>query len=374
MPSNAITVKAPALQHWAEQIFLRAGSSSQEAQLTAHHLVLANLSGHDSHGIGMVPRYIDSWLAGGLKLNQTIRLESDFGAMISVDGGHGMGQSVTYQAMNLAIERAKQFGVCVMGLHNSHHLGRVGHWAEQAIAAGMVSIHFTNVNSPAWVAPFGGTQGRMVTNPFTVGVPRPGREPLLLDFATSTIAHGKARVAYNKGVTVPPGALIDHAGQPTLEPKVLFEDPIGALTAFGGHKGYALAVMCEILGGGLSGGRTLRPETVPDTPAIWNHMLAIVFDPAKMGSLERFESEVSAFEQWNRSAKTAVGVDKIRMPGDTERESQAARGLHGIPIDAGTLAQLDQAAVHVNAAPRVNGHDAKALAPVGLASALALAN
>jgi hydroxycarboxylate dehydrogenase B len=337
------TSVAPAkLEQWVQNLLLSMGSHATEAQQGAHHLVLANLSGHDSHGVGMVPRYVDSFLAGELKLNQSIRIATDHGAMLSVDGQQGLGQSITYQAMELAIARTRTHGLCVMGLHNTHHLGRVGHWAEQAIAAGLVSIHFTNVNSAAAVAPFGGAQGRMVTNPFTIGVPRQGAEPLLLDFATSTIAHGKVRVAHNKGEQVQAGALIDAQGRPTTDPSVLFSTPMGALTAFGGHKGYALAVMCEILGGALSGGHTLRPDTIPDSPAIWNHMLTIVLDPAKLGSLERFEQEMTAFEHWNASAALAPGVDKIRLPGAPEREYRAKRA-NAIEIDAGTAAQMDEA-------------------------------
>jgi hydroxycarboxylate dehydrogenase B len=195
----------------------------------------------------------------------------------------------------------------------------------------------------------------MVTNPFTIGVPRRGAEPLLLDFATSTIAHGKVRVAHNKGEQVQAGALIDAQGNPTTDPAVLFSTPMGALTAFGGHKGYALAVMCEMLGGALSGGHTLRPETIPDSPAIWNHMLTIVLDPAKLGSLDRFEQEMTAFEEWNASAALAPGADKIRLPGEPERDYRTKRAK-AIEIDAGTVAQMDDAVKKLRARGLADAH------------------
>ena len=340
-------IKPEALHRWVTDLWLAAGSSATEANLTADHLVEANLAGHDSHGVGMIPAYVNSWLHGGLQLNQTVQVVSDMGAMVTLDGMDGMGQSMAFQAMNLAIERARIHGSCVMGLRNSHHLGRVGHWAEQAMAQGMVAIHFTNARSQAVVAPHGASQARFVTNPFTVGLPRKNAPDLLLDFATSAIAAGKVRVAYNKQVDAPVDCLIDSDGQPTQNPAVLFEDPKGALLTFAGHKGYALAVMCELLGAALLGGTTMREATITNNFAVWNNMLTVVFDPSKMGDLMQFESEAARFESWVKSASLAPGNDKIRMPGETEQESRAARA-NGIPIDDGTLALLNHAADLVN--------------------------
>jgi uncharacterized oxidoreductase len=142
--------------------------------LTADHLVQANLSGHDSHGVGMVPRYVLSWQADALQLNQSVRVVHDGGSLLNLDGQCGMGQAVAEEAMALAITRAQQHGVCILGLHHSHHIGRVGHWAEQACRAGLIAIHFVNVLSSALVAPWGGRQARFGTNPFTIGVPVDG--------------------------------------------------------------------------------------------------------------------------------------------------------------------------------------------------------
>ncbi len=343
-------IPTQALHRWVVDLFRAAGSSDREATLTADHLVGANLAGHDSHGVGMAPRYVGSLLNGELQLNQTVSVVHDTGALVSVDGKRGMGQSVTHQAMEIAIGRARAHGVCVMGLRNSHHLGRVGHWAEQAIAAGLASIHFTNaVSNPPMVAPYGGTKARFLTNPFTVGIPRAGGEPILLDFATSAIAHGKVRVAYNKQVKVPPGCLIDRDGSATEDPAVMFEPPEGphgALVPFAAHKGYALAMVCELLGAALTGGETTQPENMTMKYAIWNNMLTIVFDPARMGTGDRFEQEARAFVQWVESAPLSGAVDRIMMPGDPERRSRAARAQQ-VPIDPGTMAQLDGAAAAV---------------------------
>jgi uncharacterized oxidoreductase len=343
------------MHRWMVDLWQRAGSSAREATLTADHLVGANLAGHDSHGVGMAPRYVKSWKVNELQLNQTVEVVVDNGPMITVDGRHGMGQSVTHQAMEIAIARAREHGVCVMGLKNSHHLGRVGHWAEQAIAAGMVSIHFTNaVSSAPMVSAWGGAEGRFLTNPFTVGIPRADGRPIVLDFATSAIAHGKARVAYNKKVRVPAGSLIDAQGQPTDDPAVMFEPPEGphgALMPFANHKGHALAMVCELLGAALTGGETMHPAHMQVKYAIWNNMLTLVFDPNRLGTGERFEQEARTFVDWVRSAKLSeVGreLGGILMPGDPERVSRDKRAK-AVPVDSGTLAQMDQASASVAA-------------------------
>jgi uncharacterized oxidoreductase len=252
--------------------------------------------------------------------------------------------------MEIAVDRARRHGVCVLGLRNAHHIGRVGHWAEQAVASGLVSVHFTNaVSAPAMVAPHGGAQARFLTNPFTAGFPGPGGEPIVLDFATSAIAQGKVRVAYNSKARAPPGCLIDAQGRATDDPAVLFEPeegPRGALVTFAGHKGYALAMVCELLGAALIGGPTTRPENMTMKHAILNNMLAIVFDPARLGPSGRFEIEARGFIDWVRSAPLTGAIDSILMPGDPERRSRKARA-QAIPIDGGTLSELDAASAAI---------------------------
>lgn len=367
MPQHLIPTSA--LHRWVSDLWLAAGSAPTESLLTADHLVGASLAGHDSHGVGMVPRYVNSWLANELQLNRHAAIVQDFGSMLTLDGQRGMGQAVAHEAMNLAIDRARQHGVCVMGLKHSHHIGRIGHWAEQAVAAGLVSVHFVNAVSKPIVAPHGGTQGRFLTNPFTVGIPVPGRPPVLLDFATSAIALGKVRVAYNKRVKVPAGSLLDPRGELTDDPAVMFPppgSPPGALVPFGGHKGYALAMVCELLGAALIGGETTRPAYSTMKHAIWNNMLTIVFDPRRMGTSEMFGDEFNAFVDWVQSAPLQRNTESIMLPGDPERASRAARA-ETMPIDSGTLAQMDDAAAAVLRAKGASPGPLSALASNGQA-------
>ena len=183
-------VNAKSLINVIHAIVKAGGSTDREAELVSTNLVEANLRGHDSHGVGMIPRYVESVSAGGLAVNQHVKIVMDTGALLTLDGLAGYGQVIGYEAMELGAERAKRSGVCLVGLSNAHHIGRSGLWAEQCIGHGRVPIHFVNVISRPIVAPCGGSDARHGTNPFCVGIPRAGHEPIVLDFATSKIAQG----------------------------------------------------------------------------------------------------------------------------------------------------------------------------------------
>ena len=222
-----LVFKRDPLERAIETIAAAGGSEPAEAKLVAENLVTANLTGHDSHGIGMMPRYVEALLEGGLKPNAQIEIKLDAASLVALDGLAGYGQSIGLQATSLAIERAKKHGVAIVALGNSHHLGRIGHWAELAVAQGLVSIHFVNVISFARVAAYGGADGRFGTNPVCIGIPLPGEPPFVLDMATSAVAQGKLRVAYNKGAKIPLGWLLDREGNPTDDPKWGVVQPFG---------------------------------------------------------------------------------------------------------------------------------------------------
>ena len=326
-----------------EAIVAAGGSNATEARLVAENLVTANLLGHDSHGIGMIPRYIDAVLEGGLAPNQHPKATVDTGALLALDGCKGYGQAIGRDAMQMAIERAQKHGTCVMTLGNSHHLGRIGAWAEMAVAAGFVSIHFVNVISHARVAPYGGRDARFGTNPCCIGVPLPGEQPFVLDYATSAVAQGKMRVAHNKGEKVPPGRLIDTEGHPTNDPRYAVVPPFGAMLPFGEYKGYGMAIACELLGGALTGGGTWHYEE-SSKQRVMNGMLAIVIDAKRLGTASAFEREARLFLDWLRKARPAPGFDRVRIAGEPEREMRAKRTRDGIPVDETTWEEIQRAA------------------------------
>jgi len=333
-------------------ILAAAGSAPQEAQTVADNLVLANLSGHDSHGVGMVPRYVDAVLEGGLTPNASAEVKLDGGSVLALDGRRGYGQVVGEQAMQLAIQRAQETGSCVMALANAHHLGRIGHFAEMAVERGLVSIHFVNVQSRPVVAPFGGGDGRYGTNPFCVGIPLAGRPPFVLDFATSRVAQGKMRVAHNEGRQVEPGTLIDEKGRPTTNPGVVVVPQpggmFGALLAFGEHKGYGMAVACELLGGALTGSGTWH-RPADNLRAVINGMFTIVTDPRKLGTKDSFEREALAFVDWLRQSPPAPGSEGVLLAGEPERRYRREREANGIAVDDQTWAEIVAAGGKVGA-------------------------
>ena len=331
-------------------IFIACGSSAQEAETVASNLVMANLSGHDSHGVGMLPRYVDAVLEGGLKPNAQVKNLLDIGSMLTLDGQRGYGQVVGEQAMQLGMSRARLHGSCIMALGEAHHLGRIGHFAEMAVAQGLVSLHFVNVMSRPTVAPWGGTDGRFGTNPCCIGVPLAGRAPFILDFATSRVAQGKMRVAHNQGKEVVPGLLMDEHGQPTTRPGVVVVPQsgglFGALMPFGEHKGSGLAVACELLGGALTGGGTWHQPSHTGR-AVINSMLTILIDPARLGTQASFESEALAFADWVQLSPPAPGVDAVQIAGAPERQARLQRERDGIEIDLITWQEIQAAATKV---------------------------
>ncbi len=337
-------ISADKLTAFIRQIFVTTGASAEFADEVAVHLVAANLKGHDSHGIGMTPAYVHNIRTDLLKVDAEAAVIRDNGAVMVVDGQFGFGQVVGRQAADIAIERVRDTGVVCMGVRNCHHLGRIGTYAEHCAAQGLVSLHMVNVvGHDPQVSPWGGRERRMTTNPFACAVPRGDAPPVVLDMATSAVALGKVRVAYNAGNQVPEGALVDHEGAPTTNPAVMYEEPFGALGPFGKHKGYGLAVMCELLGGALAGEWTAQPEN-HRSHHIVNHMFMCVVDPAAFGGVEKFQAEVDAMVDYLHSTTPAKGFDKVRVPGEPERESMALRQTEGIPIDDATWTGVLKAA------------------------------
>ncbi len=323
-------------------IFEAAGSSEREARAVADHLVDSNLVGHDSHGVIRVKSYLE-WIADGrVAPNQHAGIVRDRGSFVIIEGNFGFGQVVAREAMEIGIERCRTHGTCSIALRNAGHIGRVGAWAEMVAEQGLVSLHFVNTSGFALlVAPFGGIDRRLSANPIAAGFPVTGREPIIVDVATATVAEGKIMVAINKGEQLPDGAIIDGYGRPTRDPHAFYGDPPGAILPFGGHKGSALSVMCEIFAGALTGGGTTNPKS----PTAWrlvNNMFSLLIDPALLE--DGFDADVEQFSQWVLSARPVDPVRPVMLPGDVERATLEHRLSNGIPLDEATIAALNVAA------------------------------
>ena len=336
------TLPPHALHALTHLISRRMGSEEAEAAQVADHLVRANLAGHDSHGVGMLPTYVRLLHAGLLVPNQTAETVLDAGALLVIDARRGYGQRMANDAVDRAIARAKQLGACVLAFRNASHIGRIGTYAERAAAQGCAFTAFVNVADHHDVqATWQAAEPRLGTNPFCAAVPGPDGPAVMLDMATTTIAAGKARVAYNKGVPVPDGCLIDEAGNPTNDPTGFIRDHTGALRAFGTHKGSGLAVMCEIMAAAVAGGQGAFHEA---KGGVLNSMLATVIDLSKLGDPDKIAADIQSVKAHVKSARPGPGFDEVLTPGEPEKRYAAKRTEHGIEVDDTTWRDIRTAA------------------------------
>lgn len=339
-------IAAEVLVEWGERLFAAVGCPTLEASQIASNLVQANLFGHDSHGIGLATQYVENVASGDAVPGRAPRVVVDAGSMIALDGEKGFGQSVGEAAMTLAIDLAEAHGCAVVGLANTHHLGRIGYWGEQCAAAGLVSVHFVNVRSRPLVAPWGGSDARVSTNPFCVAIPH-APHPVVLDYATSAIALGKTRVALDRREPMPDGLLLDADGKPSNDPAVMWRERSGALLPFAQHKGWALSVVCEILGGALTGGHV---QDGTSTSPMLNSMLTLVFDPERLGSAQALPEEIERLAEWVKASPPRATSDGIFLPGEPERRTAAERSRDGIPMPHRTLEALARTAAGLGVA------------------------
>ena len=338
------------LRRLVHAMILAAGWTEAEAQETAEHLVLANLSGHDSHGVGMIPLYFQSLADGNLKPDAKGRIRTEAPPFLIIDGAVALGQPNARNSVDRACAIARDQGVAIVNLLDSHHIGRIGHYAEVAAAAGLISFFWVNVaGRPPIVAPYGAREARFGTNPHAIGVPVPGGDPLILDFATSRMAHGKARVALNKGEPVPPGYIIDGQGRPTTDPRHVFaqgltgDETLGALLPFGDHKGAGLSLIAELLSAGLMG--AARIDEKPEKSWIINSLFGVVIDPARLEPDERLRrSRIDSYLAFVHAAAPQDPAQPVLVPGEKERQMRAARAEIGIPLDDETWSQIVAAA------------------------------
>ena len=351
-----VSIPADQLAEFCARIFASVGSSAEEARAVAGSLVDSNLTGHDSHGVIRVPRYVAWVQSGDLVPNQTLESVADTPAFAVLDGRFGFGQILAPRAVDIGVEKAKAAGLAAVSLRNSGHVGRVGEWAERAAAAGLISIHFVNAAGSILVAPFGALERRLSTAPFCVGAPREGAPPLILDFATSLVAEGKVRVASKGGKPLPPDALIGTDGALSGDPALLYgplsaDNPgdhsqgAGAIRAFGEHKGSGLALMCELLGGSLTGNGATEPGR-----KFANGMFSLYVDPKLIDPAHVFDADMARYLQWFSSAQAIPGQE-VLTPGEPERRTRALRSAKGVPLPEEVWAAINATAREVGVSP-----------------------
>ncbi|MCI0701056.1 MAG: Ldh family oxidoreductase [Planctomycetia bacterium] len=343
------TFNAPTLTTFAQSLFEAAGVPAADASIVARSLVDANLCGHDSHGVMRIPQYIDFLRKGTYKAGVPLTVIHETPAVLAVDANWGLGQVQAYRLLDRLLPKAKSLGIAAGTLRNCGHTGRLGEYAEFAAREKMAL--FATVNSHGAgrrVAPPGGTEGRLSTNPICLGAPTSGA-PVVMDFGTSAAAEGKVRAQFQKKEPTPEGWLIDHTGKPTTDPGVLYAEPRGNIVPFGGaqaYKGFGLGLLLDLLCGGLSGG----PCSSPAFPIAGqgNAGVFVLFNPALFGGVDHFLKESDGLTSYVRSCPTCAGVPAITLPGDPERQAKEKRLVDGIPVPDGTWDLIAKSARELN--------------------------
>jgi uncharacterized oxidoreductase len=353
-----VTIKAGPLAEFVRDIFVQAGCSGAEGERIGKYLVSANLTGHDSHGVARVPRYLQWKTEGTVVADQNVKVVSETPVLAVVDGLHGFGQTVAPQAVAIGIDKCKAMGLSMVALRNAGHIGRVGDWAEMAAEAGLVSVHFVNASGSVLVAPFGGAERRLSTAPFCVGVPRHGQPPVVLDFATSVVAEGKVLVASQGGKKLPDDALISRNGKMSADPHVLYGDytamgprqsgkGTGAIRAFGEHKGSGLALICELLGGSLTGMKATGLGGEAGDRFRGNGMLSFYVNPVVVDPDGLFPEDVARYVTYFKTAKPVTPGGEVLTPGEPEQRTRQQRLQEGVPLPDATWASIVNAAREV---------------------------
>lgn len=324
---------ADQLRQLTTRIFEAIGTPPQSAAFIGNALVAANLTGHDSHGVIRILQYIEVVESGALDPKAEPEVVAVDGATLKVDGKWGWGQPAMQLATLRTIELARDYGIAIGVVERSFHIGRVAPYVETIARAGMIGLAMANAG-PA-VAPYGARTRVMGTNPIAWAVP--GNEedqPFALDIATAQIAEGKVRVARNKGVPVPPGAIVNIDGAPSIDPNDFYDG--GALMAFGGHKGSGFSILAQMLGRGLAG---MTQERLHGHRG-GNGPIVIAVDPTRFGPIELFREAVAGEAERVRQATPAEGFAEVLMPGDAEVREQARREVDGCPVDDTTWQAL----------------------------------
>ena len=310
------------------------------ARIVAEHLVDAELSGVTSHGIIRVPQYVKALQEGHVSLDAELTVTADHTGTAVLDGHGGLGQVMARRAMDVAIGKATECGVGAATLVNCSHTGRLASYALQAAEANMIGVVMVNPGGHGqWVAPFGGIAGRLGTNPLSIAAPTGNDTPIFIDMATCVAPEGKVRAWMVAGKELPEGWLRDAEGKPTTDPKDLYGPPRGALQPVGGHKGYGLALLIDLIAGALSGAGVC---TDPDAPleGKTDGVFLLAINVQSFCPLDHFHHLANQLVRHVKSSPSAPGFDEVLVSGELEGRQKTERLQTGIPIEEKTWATI----------------------------------
>jgi len=336
-PSSAndtFTVSASELLGLCQAVLQAVGTPADLAKTVSHSLVDANLAGHDSHGVQRLPIYVELVRSGQVRPAERPLTQKRNQATAEVDGAWGWGQPAAQLAVDVAIELALEFNVSAVTIARCNHIGRLGEYVERLALSGMAGLAMCNTG--AVVAPFGGRARMLGTNPFAFAAPGGESDPpMMIDFATASVAEGKLMLARAKNERIPSGSIIDSNGYPSVDPDAFYAG--GALLPFGAYKGYGMSVMVELLGGILSGGgASSSPSYGNGNGAILIALKIEAFRP-----LASFMAESGLLSSSLKRSPTADGFREVLLPGEPETMARRNRQSHGIPVPLRTWNEID---------------------------------
>jgi uncharacterized oxidoreductase len=318
-------------------VFVACGVDGSSAKIVAEHLVESDMCGVGSHGVIRVPQYVQAVESGKVSPGAKTQVLRESPGTLVFDGQHGFGQVIAHNAMFRAIDKARQIGVAAVTLCNCGHTGRLAGYTGAAAEAGMLAMMMVNAGgSGQWVAPFGGTEARLATNPISFAVPNENGPALIIDFATSATPEGRVRAALNAGKSLPEGWIVDHRGGPTTSPADLYGPPHGAILPFGGaqgHKGFGLAMMVDIFAGALSGAGACHTGAPHDSKT--DGVFLLTLDPSFFGPRTEFLDRVRGLIEHVSSTPAMPGVDRVYVPGEKEALAKQKALAEGVVIDDG---------------------------------------
>ena len=321
-------------------VFQKLNIPAAEAEIVTRSMVDANRVGHDSHGVIHLAKYVRELEAGLIQPNAPTETLHESASIAVLDGNWGFGPVIATRAVELAIQKAKQTDISSVAVSRCNEAGRLGGYACLAADVEMIGLLVANDHGGGTcVAPHGGVEGRLSTNPIACAVPIQGHDPIVLDMSTSVVASGKIRVKQHREEALPHGWLIDAEGKSTTNADDFYDVPPAALLPFGGiaaHKGFGLSVIVDILASALTGAGCSQGEDA----RVGNGLFVLVINVASFRGFPGFSAEIERFIEYLKSAKRAAGVDAIRMPGERGWAEQRKQEREGIPIDAETWQQI----------------------------------
>ncbi len=313
------------------EILTRMDVPLEHAEIVADVTVDANVKGFSSHGLGRFPQYVKGLKVGTIVTDAEIEIEKETSAMALINGNHIFGHVVAYKAMKIAIEKAKETGIGIVGVHDSNHFGVAGYYSDMAIMEDMIGLVMANTE-PA-VAPIGGKEPILGTNPLAIGIPS-NKYYVSVDMATSASARGKLIEAIRKGQKIPENVALDADGNPTIDPEAALK---GSILPFGTHKGYALSFMIEIIAGPLvkaAAGKAVKGTANPEKMCTKGDLM-IVIDPSKFVDIDDFKEEVDGLIE-----EIKASGDQIFIPGDIEVMNINKAKVEGLPVDDALYKQI----------------------------------